>query len=74
VLGETALRERLMGKTGLCERGGLWTPPPLPHESLEKRTFLYIKHLDSAWLADAVKSLIFGHLQFSASDQFFSSM
>jgi hypothetical protein len=49
VLGKTALRE-LMGKTGfLLHTTFMASQTP----SLKIHTFLYIKHLHSAWAADA---------------------
>jgi hypothetical protein len=48
VLGKIALREFLMGKTGLRERGRLW--PLFPSKSLKIHTFF---GLQSAWTADA---------------------
>jgi hypothetical protein len=49
MLGKTALREVLMGTTGLCECGCLWNP--LSHKLTI--TILKIKNLNSARVADA---------------------
>jgi hypothetical protein len=50
VFGKTVLCKLLLGAIGLCECGHLCTPLL---QSLIIHTFLDIKYLHSAWIADA---------------------
>jgi hypothetical protein len=52
VMGKTALHKLLMGTKGYVNTDAYGPHTPRP-KSLKIHTFLYTKHLHSAWIADA---------------------